>query len=120
MTPKIELKVPKTPNKILEFYTKIYFFAKNLIFLKKVAKVGKTPTCSFRDLFLPFFGHIPDDNRLDLIELCQNHPPYGPGVEKLSELHTHGRNGKFLLFYYFWADSGEGEKRLFPDSCCFF
>ncbi len=66
MTLKIELKVPKTQNKILDFFYKILIFMqKNLIFLeKKVAKVGKTTTCSFGDLFLTFFGHIPDDRLL--------------------------------------------------------
>ena len=62
---------------------------------------------------------LPDDNRLELVELCQNHPPMTPGVEKLSALQTHGRNGQIPALFYFWADR-EGEKRRFPDSCCFF
>jgi len=71
MTPKIELKVPKTSNKILDFYIKFDFFR------KKVAKV------------------TPYDLQSRKIKRAADSWPKWVNS---------------CCFFYFWADSGEGEK----------
>jgi len=56
-----------------QIFLKNYFKIPNF-FLKKIDRIRENITTSFGDLFLTFFGQIPDFNPLELVELCQNHP----------------------------------------------
>ncbi len=60
----------------MDFLFLLFFLQKSSNLLKKLCLAGKTSPPVWGDLSLTFWGHIPDFNPLELVELCQNHPPW--------------------------------------------